>query len=761
MIVSSLRRGYSFKQAASDPWADFRFRTETGCKPMSGGTPPKHTPEGDPILYHGTSAESAERIIADGFRGDNLGYVGFGTRPGVVSVFALRSGGKDGRILQFVLDRNWLAKNALVVNECSHKDLYLLASPEGGSLTIPRSAIKTIRDVTEDYHEGKIAGRTAAHRLGDIFAIAMTETIPLNPQNFEFRHEKERSKVKSLTKALEEGGELPPVLVTEKKGGKYLVLDGHHRVQAAINAGKTEIEAYVVTWKDLKKVLDAYFGGRLPLEAWELDDYILINDNNLEAYSKRADQSKQAAAVWTPETGGIVYRGGDQNLEGLAAAWGGVFYALDPATASDYGDVEAYSLAPKKTLDVVSPEGKRVNARLLHKIDLAEASEPYWQVALREFTSPKESYIAELKQLGYEAIRYGKMIFVFAGDQGSLGTTKQARPTPRKIEILQKEMGLSPEQVEMCIDADPSPNQTDFVVWIARNLKDGAIRLPEDRQKIHTQLAQFIKLRNSPRFTGNRDINSYTPAQLWQLVDDGDYSKKEQSRAPRSQGGPGAKLILDSEGVKVFEVTSPDALVDLSSGTNWCTTQEGHAEEYLEHGPNYVIYVHDQPCAQWDPHTEQLMDKRDNSLLDDANQFTDPVIGYVKEHLGEEFRRVEPCPPVAVRKVEATIELFGESLPIVYSYEHDGEATWANGKVRTKGQVIRVGGGWIEEDGSTRGYDQWELGDLDALLDSLGAEETEENREEAIEALHESFPREWPAEARESWPPARSETVGA
>ena len=47
-----------------------------------------------------------------------------------------------------------------------------------------------------------------------------------------------------------------------------------------------------------------------------------------------------------------------------------------------------------------------------------------------------------------------------------------SRPSDAKIDLLTRQMQLSKEQVEMCIAADPSPNQTDFVTWLARMVKE-------------------------------------------------------------------------------------------------------------------------------------------------------------------------------------------------------------------------------------------------------------------------------------------------
>ena len=64
-------------------------------------------------------------------------------------------------------------------------------------------------------------------------------------------------------------------------------------------------------------------------------------------------------------------------------------------------------------------------------------------------------------------------------------------PTPQKIELLQKQFGVTPEQIELCVAADPSPNQTDYVAWLAKWLSKGQLRLPEDTEKIKGQLNTF------------------------------------------------------------------------------------------------------------------------------------------------------------------------------------------------------------------------------------------------------------------------------
>ena len=94
-----------------------------------------------------------------------------------------------------------------------------------------------------------------------------------------------------------------------------------------------------------------------------------------------------------------------------------------------------------------------------------------------------------------------------------------ARPTEQKIEFLMKQMRLTKEQVELCIQADPSPNQTDYVTWLARWLSKEQIRLPEDAPRLKQDLSAFQTQKRQPGFEGNKDINSYDPASLAEVIE--------------------------------------------------------------------------------------------------------------------------------------------------------------------------------------------------------------------------------------------------
>jgi len=190
-----------------------------------------------------------------------------------------------------------------------------------------------------------------------------------------------------------------------------------------------------------------------------------------------------------------------------------------------------------------------------------------------------------------------------------------ARPTQQKIDFLCSQMKLTPEQVEMCIQVDPSPNQTDFITWIARMLAKGHIRLPEDGERIKEQLITFNRLKKAPGFTGNKDINSYTPGTLFTVIEDnqGNFSKKEQNREKIREG---ASVIIRDGDILVYKVTKAPALAELSAGTNWCTAHENMGNTYLSSGPTYVIFDEGSAYAQFHPATNQLKDRTDTEIPD-------------------------------------------------------------------------------------------------------------------------------------------------
>jgi hypothetical protein len=190
-----------------------------------------------------------------------------------------------------------------------------------------------------------------------------------------------------------------------------------------------------------------------------------------------------------------------------------------------------------------------------------------------------------------------------------------ARPTDQKVKLITDRYKLTPEQVEQIIACDPTTRE--YVAWIAKQFHLKQIRLPEDTSKIQQQLEQFTSLKRSPKFKGNKDIQGYTVQNLYKVIEENteQVSAKEKDRRLLEQGHSGARLILNDGDYKAWVVTDAKSLCTLSSGTNWCTAHEETAKAYLQDSPNYVFYYRNRPYAQFDPESEQFMDKTDDTLV--------------------------------------------------------------------------------------------------------------------------------------------------
>ena len=195
---------------------------------------------------------------------------------------------------------------------------------------------------------------------------------------------------------------------------------------------------------------------------------------------------------------------------------------------------------------------------------------------------------------------------------------KSARPTEQKIQLLQKQLGLTPEQIELCIQADPSPQQKDFVASLGKWLAKGLIKLPEDAAKLKQQLDLFDKLKKSPKFTGNKDIQTYTPETLFETVEANQeaVSKKEKTRQTVTKG---SEIIVKDGNLTIYKVTEPGALMQLSGGTNWCTAHANHSTRYLKSGPSYVFFKDNSAFAQLHPSSDQLMNRQDVCMVQEID----------------------------------------------------------------------------------------------------------------------------------------------
>lgn len=265
-----------------------------------------------------------------------------------------------------------------------------------------------------------------------------------------------------------------------------------------------------------------------------------------------------------------------------------------------------------------------------------------------------------------------------AGTGESGWFAKSARPSEQKVELVSKQFKLTPEQMEEVIRTDPSPNQSDFVGWIAKWLSQGALRLPEDSEKVRGQLEKFQKLKKSPAFTFNKDIQRYDPATLFDTLEQaaaaGMGSKKEQRRETVRKG---ADVVVKEGDVTIYKVTEPAAAKELGGGTNWCTAapDSDFAADYLSQGPLYIFFDAGSAVAQLHPESGQFMNRQDVCMLEPVRGesgrygrydqrtekfLADPSLSHALGLLAEKEPSVKKWVEKNVTSPEKVLEILGE-----------------------------------------------------------------------------------------------------
>ena len=118
--------------------------------------------------------------------------------------------------------------------------------------------------------------------------ILITE-LKLSPR-LQCRAKLDEENLKDFIEALERGDEFPPIIVFRIRGSLYIV-DGHHRLQAALKAGHTEILAVVHdgTWHDaVRAALAANKKHGIRLSAEDRAAAVLLATKELPGESTRA-----------------------------------------------------------------------------------------------------------------------------------------------------------------------------------------------------------------------------------------------------------------------------------------------------------------------------------------------------------------------------------------------------------------------------------------------------------------------------------------
>lgn len=169
-----------------------------------------------------------------------------------------------------------------------------------------------------------------------------------------------------------------------------------------------------------------------------------------------------------------------------------------------------------------------------------------------------------------------------------------------------------------------------------RELKTLKERFFEDLYKITDDLTKFDRFKQRlPK--ESREIMKLTPDQLYELVKDFDITMATTTKSERKSATvhPGAKLVYDSDNLRVIEISDKGTLGKEAAcfyggnqqETRWCTSAPGlsHFEYYIGKGPLYVVFdpsdKNVRPATglpieryQLSFETDQFMDKDDRSF---------------------------------------------------------------------------------------------------------------------------------------------------
>lgn len=140
-------------------------------------------------------------------------------------------------------------------------------------------------------------------------------------------------------------------------------------------------------------------------------------------------------------------------------------------------------------------------------------------------------------------------------------------------------------EVSKKIDGKPT-----FSDWLCRQAIAEDIKPGEDNEKLIETLKKFEKFK--PKLPENkRNILNYKKfGDLAETLDtiSGPVSKRQET-IEKSQEG--STSVYENGPVQVYKITTPEAAMQISQGTQWCTKIYDHARNYINEGPLYVFLL--------------------------------------------------------------------------------------------------------------------------------------------------------------------------
>lgn len=198
---------------------------------------------------------------------------------------------------------------------------------------------------------------------------------------------------------------------------------------------------------------------------------------------------------------------------------------------------------------------------------------------------------------------------IFDDLQDLLQTRMTEAVSSAKVELLANKFELGADAILAVAEFDPTDGKC--LEWLLRHAKAGNLRLPEDGQRIHDQLATYFKLKLTSAFTGEKDLNKLDPGSLYDTLqaNAGTVGKKD---AVRQAAMAGVKKLATVGDMDLFEVTTPEAGAKLWRDTNWCVRDPVMFRRYGS--PYYYFTKAEAPAALYHIKSRQFKSPNDREL---------------------------------------------------------------------------------------------------------------------------------------------------
>jgi len=162
--------------------------------------------------------------------------------------------------------------------------------------------------------------------------------------------------------------------------------------------------------------------------------------------------------------------------------------------------------------------------------------------------------------------------------------------------IIKRNPNITSEEADTIINeansVDPTGSLGEYTWWIVKQLIHKNLIFPEDKDKVKESLSIFhkLKLAKTPGIEFNIDkyskygdlaevIYKYKSGEI-------DVSKKELKRKELEEG---VETVYQDKTYTVLKLTTKEAALKYSQGTEWCTRFPNYASSYIASGPLYLI----------------------------------------------------------------------------------------------------------------------------------------------------------------------------